>query len=238
MSVIDRQLKTSSYSLRWPVFQPRCCRQPWAFLSDTCTAQMSCSSKVGEFHPGESSPYHATPPLVLALLNCFTQRLVRLAENWVKPLLGEDKPVRRTHRVLPEPRAPGSARGSRRAVNLADDEVVTTARSAPRRRVPRPSSGTPSTIDVDANRSAAAETMSAPENGSDQARDRADTGAPASATGSGMVRQWMSELASGARPVAQGGGTVRAPSESEIAIMTGMFPDMDREAVLGVLQRR
>ncbi|PIL37399.1 hypothetical protein GSI_01093 [Ganoderma sinense ZZ0214-1] len=126
-------------------------------------------------------------------------RLVRLAEDWVKPLLGEDKPVRRTHRVLPEPRAPGSARGSRRAVNLADDEVVTTARSAPRRRVPRPSSGTPSTIDVDANTNAAAETLPAGENGSEQARDRADTGAPASAidTGSGMnpLRDAWDEIA-------------------------------------------
>ncbi|KAI1796117.1 hypothetical protein LXA43DRAFT_988443 [Ganoderma leucocontextum] len=165
------------------------------------------------------------------------RRAVQLAEEWVKPLLGEDKPVRRTHRVLPEPRIQGGARSSSRAVNLTDDEVVTTARSAPRRRVPRSPSGTPNSTDVDTNRSAAAETPSAGANGSDQARDRADAGAAASGTGSGMVRQWMTELASGTRPVAQGGGTVRAPSESEIAILTGMFPDMDREAVLGVLQR-
>ena len=52
------------------------------------------------------------------------------------------------------------------------------------------------------------------------------------------MRQWMSELASGARPVAQNGATVRAPSEAEIAILTGMFPDLEREVVLGVLQRR
>ena len=56
--------------------------------------------------------------------------------------------------------------------------------------------------------------------------------------GGGVVRQWMSELASGARPVAQNGATVRAPSEAEIAILTGMFPDLEREVVLGVLQRR
>ena len=52
-----------------------------------------------------------------------------------------------------------------------------------------------------------------------------------------MVRQWMSELASGARPVAQNGATVRAPSEAEIAILTGMFPDLERKVGLGVLQR-
>ena len=147
--------------------------------------------------------------------------------------------MRRTHRVLPEPRAQGGARGSRRAVNFADDEVVTTARSATRRRIPRPSSGRSSNPDVDLNRSAAVETSSAGAHGSEGARDRAETDAAASATGSGMVRQWMSELASGARPaVAQGSGMVRAPSESEIGTLTDMFPDMDREAVLGVLQRR
>ena len=56
--------------------------------------------------------------------------------------------------------------------------------------------------------------------------------------GTGVVRQWMSELASGTRPVAHGGGTVRAPGEAEVGLLTGMFPDIEREVVLGVLQRR
>ncbi|KAI0722389.1 hypothetical protein C8T65DRAFT_629198 [Cerioporus squamosus] len=144
-------------------------------------------------------------------------RVVRLAENWIGPLLGEAKPVRRTNRVLPEPRP---ATGSRRqAANLNEDEVITTARGSQRRRPAATRTTAPAAAAPQADSEA------------DDARNRAD------GNGSGMVRQWMSELANGARPVAQGGGTVRAPSESEITILTGMFPDIDREVVLGVLQR-
>ncbi|EJF62338.1 hypothetical protein DICSQDRAFT_58224 [Dichomitus squalens LYAD-421 SS1] len=140
-------------------------------------------------------------------------KAVKLAEDWVKPLLGAEKPLRRTNRVLPGPRAQDGTRGSRRTVNPTDDEVITTARNSNTRR------------------------SLGGHNAADQAQDRSGTGPNASSTGGGMVRQWMSELASGARPVAQGGATVRAPSEGEVAILTGMFPDMDREVVLGVLQR-
>ncbi|KAI0682129.1 hypothetical protein C8T65DRAFT_689400, partial [Cerioporus squamosus] len=144
-------------------------------------------------------------------------RVVRLAENWIGPLLGEAKPVRRTNRVLPEPRP---ATGSRRqAANLNEDEVITTARGSQRRRPAATRTTAPAAAAPQADSEA------------DDARNGAD------GNGSGMVRQWMSELANGARPVAQGGGTVRAPSESEITILTGMFPDIDREVVLGVLQR-
>ncbi|KAI0751069.1 hypothetical protein C8Q80DRAFT_1217935 [Daedaleopsis nitida] len=149
-------------------------------------------------------------------------RALRLAETWIKPLLGDDKPERRTHRVLPDPQAQTDAR--RRVPTLDEDEVITTARSAPRR----------STL---ATR--AAPSTAPPQVGEEDVEgdglDRAD--AQDTTTGTGVVRQWMSELANGARPVAQGGGTVRVPSESEITILTGMFPDIEREVVLGVLQR-
>ena len=146
------------------------------------------------------------------------RRAVRFAESWIHPLLGESKPVRRTNRVLPEPRAQAEAR--RREVNLSEDEIITTARTAQRRRPPPSRTG------------AAAMSPSGGAASTDNGADAAD------GSGTGVVRQWMSEIASGARPVPQGGGTVRAPSEAEIGILTGMFPDIDREVVLGVLQRR
>lgn len=62
-----------------------------------------------------------------------------------------------------------------------------------------------------------------------------DEGPPPSG---GMVRQWMSELAGAARPTTTNGTTVRVPSDSEIRMLTGMFPDIGRDAILGVLQRR
>ena len=125
--------------------------------------------------------------------------------------------MRRTNRVLPEPRAQAEAR--RREVNLSEDEIITTARTAQRRRPPPSRTGPAAT---------------SPSGGA----ANTDDGADGNGSGTGVVRQWMSEIASGARPVPQGGGTVRVPSEAEIGILTGMFPDIDREVVLGVLQRR
>ncbi|KAI0776178.1 hypothetical protein BD413DRAFT_649656 [Trametes elegans] len=146
-----------------------------------------------------------------------SMKVVRFAENWVKPLLGEAQSVRRTNRVLPEPRAQAEAR--RRAAALDPDEVITTARPRPRRT---PTARPPIT------------TTTAPDG-----REPPDDTDPApDNTSGGVVRQWMSELASGARPGAGGGGTVRAPSESEIALLTGMFPNLERDVILGVLQRR
>ena len=167
----------------------------------------------------------------------YYHRAVKLAEQWVKPLLGADKPVRRTNRVLPAPRAQGGANGRRRIVNPTDDEVVTTARNPSRRGQSGASSRT-TNDDANASRTSDTETPSGGLNAADEAHDRAGQGPNASGMGGGMVRQWMSELASGTRPVAQGGATVRAPSESEVAMLTSMFPDTDREAILGVLQRR
>ncbi|CDO73809.1 hypothetical protein BN946_scf185015.g138 [Trametes cinnabarina] len=144
-------------------------------------------------------------------------RFVRFAETWIKPLLGDTQPVRRTNRVLPESRSQAEAR--RRTAALEAEEVVTTARTTRPRTAPR------------SRTSAAAASITNPSAGdAENAQDGGNTSG-------GMVRQWMSELASGARPVAGGGATVRAPSEAEIGMLTSMFPDLEREVVLGVLQR-
>ncbi|KAI0832709.1 hypothetical protein BC628DRAFT_1441792 [Trametes gibbosa] len=145
-------------------------------------------------------------------------KFVRLAEAWITPLFGEVQPMRRTNRVLPEPRAQVEAR--RQAAAIDPEEVVTTARNPRPRRTPTVHPAIPTVSTPDGTSATSEDTPEAP-----------------SQTGSGVVRQWMSELASGARP-AGGARTVRAPSEAEIAILTGMFPDLEREVVLAVLQRR
>ncbi|KAI0650462.1 hypothetical protein C8Q79DRAFT_943802 [Trametes meyenii] len=147
-------------------------------------------------------------------------KVVRFTEGWIKPLLGEAQPLRRTNRVLPESRAQGEARSRTAALNA--DEVVTTAR--PSNRIP-PTARPPVPAEPASGRAS-------------QPAEDTQNAAPTNSGGGGVVRQWMSELASGARPVAGGGGTVRAPSESEISILTAMFPNLEREVILGVLQRR
>ncbi|KAH9855067.1 hypothetical protein C2E23DRAFT_816657 [Lenzites betulinus] len=143
-------------------------------------------------------------------------KFVRLVEAWIAPLLGETQPMRRTNRVLPESRAQAEAR--RQAAAIDQDEVVTTARNPRPRRTPTARPPIPA--------------IPTPDEPSITGEDTPDAGQ----TGGGVVRQWMSELASGARP-AGGTGTVRAASEAEIGILTAMFPDLEREVVLGVLQR-
>ncbi|KAL7282615.1 hypothetical protein ACG7TL_004087 [Trametes sanguinea] len=144
-------------------------------------------------------------------------RIVRFAEAWIKPLLGEAQPVRRTNRVLPETRSQAEAR--QRVAALRPDEVVTTAPNARQRGTPASRQSAAATTTPDAS-------VRDPESAEDE-----------SSTGTGVVRQWWDEITSGARPVAGGAGTVRAPSETEIGTLTSMFPDLEREVILGVLQR-
>ncbi|EMD40510.1 hypothetical protein CERSUDRAFT_111107 [Gelatoporia subvermispora B] len=143
----------------------------------------------------------------------FSHGAVLFAEHWVKPLLGEGRAIRRTNRVLPD-----SSRSRRRRDNatpaLDEDEVVTTSR----RRGARTTAAGSNTDAQDTD---------ATQNNNSQ--DEQGTG--------GVMRQLMSELRGGTRPNASGEGTVRAPSESEIQILTAMFPDVGREVILGVLQR-
>lgn len=141
-------------------------------------------------------------------------RTVKFAQTWIAPVLGEGRPIRRTNRVLPEPR-PTTAD----ALSLLD-EAISTART-PRTRA-RPStqrSGPPVSTDTPAQETRS-DTETQPQNGS------------------GMVRQWVTELAGAARPSSTAQGRVRVPSDEEIQLLTGMFPDVARDVVLGVLQRR
>jgi len=128
-----------------------------------------------------------------------SHKIVRTTREWIGPLLGEERPIRRTNRVLPQARV-------RRDVQDGNDEVITTAR--------------PSDAGVQ-----------------DTLQSEAPTPEVEPRAAGGMVRQWMSELTGAARPAAAGGGTVRVPSDAEVQILTGMFPDIGRDAVLGVLQR-
>lgn len=141
-------------------------------------------------------------------------RSVVFVQTWVAPWLGESRPVRRTNRVLPEQR-PSAAE----TLSLID-EAISTART-PRTRT-RPSARR-------AGSSVATDTPT-PETPSDAEPERQN--------GSGIVRQWVTELTGAARPSSTAQGTVRVPSDEEIQILTGMFPDVARDVVLGVLQRR
>jgi hypothetical protein len=59
---------------------------------------------------------------------------------------------------------------------------------------------------------------------------------PHADTTRGVVRQWVSEITDVAN--SNGSGNVRVPRDSEIQMLTSMFPDVGREVILGVLQRR
>lgn len=60
--------------------------------------------------------------------------------------------------------------------------------------------------------------------------------APASAeTGTSVVREWVNELTG--RTERENAG-IRVPNDAEITQLTGMFPDIDRQLVVGALQRR
>lgn len=140
--------------------------------------------------------------------------MVKFGQSWVMPLFGDEGASRRLNRVFPESRT----RPSRISEMLGQGETVTTARtaSATQQRTP----------------------TTQPNASSRGARD-GEAAAPAPSNTGGVVRQWVSELTGAtARPNAGGEGTVRVPRESEIDTLTAMFPDVGREVVAGVLQRR
>ena len=132
-----------------------------------------------------------------------------MAHDWIGPLLGEERSIRRSNRVFPQARV-------RRDIQEGNDEVITTARPSDPSRTNHGASDTP------------------------QSATPSETPTPEGEVrpSEGVVRQWMSELAGATRPSAAGGGTIRVPSDAEVQTLTSMFPDIGRDVVLGVLQRR
>lgn len=65
--------------------------------------------------------------------------------------------------------------------------------------------------------------------------NRRTDGPATSGTGSSVVREWVNELTG--RTERENAG-IRVPSEAEIAQLTSMFPDLQRQMVIGALQRR
>ncbi|CAL1700219.1 unnamed protein product [Somion occarium] len=114
-------------------------------------------------------------------------RLVRFAQTWIAPLLGESRSIRRTNRVLPEQRP--SAESS----SLLD-ETISTARTP--RTVPRPTARPPVATETPGGET-----------------PPSDTEHP-NQIGGGMVRQWMTELTGAARPSGTAQGTPQYRSSS------------------------
>jgi hypothetical protein len=54
-------------------------------------------------------------------------------------------------------------------------------------------------------------------------------------TGPSVVREWVDELTGRAERASTG---IRVPPEAEIVQLTSMFPDVQREVIVGALQRR
>lgn len=69
----------------------------------------------------------------------------------------------------------------------------------------------------------------------DSARARDMDGVNEAGTGTSVVREWVDEL-TGRADRAQAG--VRAPTEAEIIQITSIFPDVQRDVLVGALQRR
>jgi len=64
---------------------------------------------------------------------------------------------------------------------------------------------------------------------------RGRAGPPTVETRSSVVREWVNELTG--RTERENAG-IRVPSEAEITQLTSMFPDLQRQTVVGALQRR
>ncbi|KAI0346896.1 hypothetical protein BDW22DRAFT_1351185 [Trametopsis cervina] len=130
-----------------------------------------------------------------------------LGREWMKPILGAERPTRRTYRVLPEGHVS----------LLSRDEVVTTARPSQTRnaRERQPNSRPTSTGE------------------STGAQDTANRDAPGVVRQWVSELAGAANVDSrGGR-----GGAFRVPPEAEIQMLTIMFPDLGRDVLLGVLQR-
>lgn len=134
--------------------------------------------------------------------------VVTFSRRYLLPLIGSLRGPRRLTRAFPEDSRAANAQPAGLAA-LGTDEVVTTSRRNDQ---------------VQANLT----------------RSRNSDGAPgladgSSGTRSSVMREWVDEL-TGRMDRANPG--IRIPNESEISQLTSMFPTVEREVVVGALQRR
>jgi hypothetical protein len=143
--------------------------------------------------------------------------LVRSASTYLAPLFGSLRPPRRSNRALPDDTRGAAAGGGLRTLDL-NEEVITTAR--PRRgssgagNAPRASSGPASEMEDE--------------------REDASAEGPAPPSTS-VMREWVDELTGRTERANVG---LRVPAEAEITHLTSIFPSIEREVVVGALQRR
>ncbi|KAF9478667.1 hypothetical protein BDN70DRAFT_31121 [Pholiota conissans] len=148
----------------------------------------------------------------LAGLNTYRlpHSLVRFSSTYLAPLFGSLRAPRRSNRALPDD-GRALAAGGLRNLDL-NEEVITTARAPPT-----------SSAGVTPRRS--------PRPGSEE--DNAN--ATSEGQSPSVMREWVDEL-TGRTGRANVG--LRVPTEAEIAHLTSMFPSIEREVVVGALQRR
>ena len=123
--------------------------------------------------------------------------VLNFSTRFLLPVIGSLRPPRRSNRALPD-----DLRTSASPIPQ-NEEVITTARTAPAATRPR-----------------------GPDEGDD---DTSDAAAPS------VVREWVDELTGRAERASTG---IRVPPEAEIVQLTSMFPDVQREVIVGALQRR
>jgi hypothetical protein len=151
----------------------------------------------------------------LANLKTFriSSTFARFSSRFILPLIGSLRPPRRSNRALPDETIPSLGTNTNTNSNQApslngNDEIITTGRSAG-------SGALPPGTRADPGGGHGGEPL---QNGS---------------TGTSVVREWVNELTG--RSDRAG---VRVPPEAEISQLMVMFPDVQREVVLGALQRR
>lgn len=150
-----------------------------------------------------------------------SRSVVQLFSRFVLPLLGSNRPVRRSNRALPDGRGSGSTGGQVETTDSAGQSTENLTRS----------DGV-----EEAATSARAHLASASIITTGRSRNNErETEVPGS-TGTGSVmREWVNELTGRADRVNAG---IRIPRDTEIDLLTTMFPDIEREVVVAALQRR
>lgn len=140
-----------------------------------------------------------------------------LLSRLFSPLVGTSQPPRRTNRVLPGQISDSGARAATSA--LVDGQRASLRSLLAGRQARATPSQTGTTTGL----------LAVPSTPVPQVRNSGAAGGARAAVG-----EWVSEMTGGTGA----GGTGRAPTAEEIAVLEGMFPNLSREAVVRALQRR